>query len=110
MTDPAKSKNTYYVRVDTYWQNSPDSFIGPFASRADAQTAIDAALDAPNSLAVLAGNSPRDIKEAVRIHGILSKTEARKFGLRDWSLGDNESNCPSGRVPVDGSDLAEMYQ
>ena len=39
------AKATYYIRIDTYWQNSADSFVGPFASRDEAQAEIESAMD-----------------------------------------------------------------
>lgn len=98
----------YFIRIDTYWQNSPDHFVGPFESRETAQTAIDAALEAPNTCAVAAGQMARDVKNGIRVHGILSQTEAKRMGMKDWRLGDNESNVIGKRVPVDTADLYQM--
>jgi len=81
----------YYVRTDTFWQNSPDRWEGPFDTRVEAQEWIDEKLDGPENY-VMSGQSPRDIKTARRIFGIYSKTEARRLGLRSYVHGDNVTN------------------
>jgi len=104
----ARTPASYYVKFDTYWQHSPDRFAGPFASRDDAQAAIDAALNDPQSKAVMYGQHATDIKHGVRIYGILSRSEARRDGLRlDW---DAEQNCIGKRIPVSTDDLFELEQ
>lgn len=91
---------TYFIRIDTYWQNSPDRFVGPFDSREAAQAEIDRATGAENSSVVLAGQSASNIKIGIRCHGILSKTEAKRAGMADC-------NTLSRTIPLDTYDLTE---
>lgn len=104
---------TFFIRIDTLWQNSPDYFVGPFDTRAEAQAAIDAAVNHDDSKVVLPGRMAGDVKEAVRVHGILGKTEARKAGLTDLVLfGDRtlHSNLLGKEVPFNGGRLSELKQ
>ena len=57
---------SYYIRFDTYYQNSADRFCGPFDSRKAAEKEIERAVNARNSKVVRYGNQPTDIKESVR--------------------------------------------
>ncbi len=82
---------TYYIRTNTFWQNSPDTWHGPFESRQEAQEWIDYKLDGPENY-IIAGESPANIKTAKRIHGIYSKSEARRQGMRSLALGDDVTN------------------
>lgn len=91
---------TYFIRIGTYWQNSPDRFVGPFDSREAAQAEIDRATGADNSRVVLAGQSASDVKTAIRCHGILSKTEAKRAGMTD-------RNTLSHTIPLNTYDLTE---
>lgn len=91
---------TYFIRIDTYWQNSLDRFVGPFASRDEAQAEIDHATNAENSRVVLIGQSASDIKTGIRCHGILSKTSATRHGM-------TERNTLSMTIPLNTADLTE---
>lgn len=102
-----KTAATYYVRIDTFWQNSPDRFVGPFPTRAAAQKAIDAACADPQSQIVVLGTSPRDIKHAIRVWGIMTATEARRAGMHeDW---DSLRNVLP-EIPLHTDHLFEMEQ
>ena len=91
---------TYFIRIDTYWQNSPDRFVGPFVDRSEAQAEIGRATSADNSRVVLAGQMASDIKTGIRCHGVLSKTEAKRRGMTD-------RNTLSRTIPLDTTDLNE---
>lgn len=71
----------YYIRIDSYWQDSPDRFVGAFASREAAETAIERAIERGNVWRAesLCGG---DIRDAIRVHDVLSKTAARRAGMR----------------------------
>lgn len=91
---------TYFIRIDTYWQNSADRFVGPFDSREAAEVAIDAATSANKSMVVRQGQSARNIKTGIRVHGVLSKTEAKRAGM-------TERNVLSRTIPLDTYELRE---
>lgn len=94
----------YFVRVDTYWQNSADYFVGPFDSRAAAQAAIDAIPTSAN--AWLASSScGGDIRDAVRVYDtILTATEARARGMNETGNENYETNVLP-RIPTDAYQL-----
>ena len=90
---------SYYVRIDSYWQNSGDFFVGPFANRDEAQTEIDRAVSDPESLVVPANQMAQDIEHGVRVHSILTKTQAKQAGLHE-SFGDTyERNVVGVKIP-----------
>lgn len=89
---------TYYIRFDTYWQNSADRFCGPFDSREAAELEIDRAVRATNSKVVRSGNQPADIRESVRILGIVTKTQAGRGLKRGMEFR---------RLPMDIGELNE---
>jgi len=92
---------TYFIRIDTYWQNSPDRFVGPFASRKEAQAEIDRATSADNSRVVLIGQSASDIKTGIRCHGIFPRNVCeRNYGMTD-------RNMLSRTIPLHTTDLRE---
>lgn len=68
-------KTQYYIKLDSYWQNSPDRWVGPYESRAEAQEAVN------TSSLILPGQTPADIKEALRFWGRYPKGAALKQGL-----------------------------
>lgn len=65
-----------YVRMDTFWQNSPDRWFGPFDSREAAESAIEASAAHDNRT----GNMARDIKNQTRILGVYSASESKRLG------------------------------
>lgn len=75
---------SYFIEVDTYWQNSTSYFVGPFESKADAEAWHQQ--DVPSTANVWYSTSTcgGDIRDAWRIYPApLSKTDARKRGLDD---------------------------
>lgn len=75
---------TYYIEVDTYWQNSTSYFVGPFDSKAEAEAWYQQ--DVPDNANVWYSTSlcGGNIADAWRIYPApLTKTEARKRGLDD---------------------------
>lgn len=78
------SSPQYFIRIDTYWQNSPDYFVGPFESRAAAAAAIDSVRTEDNNVWLSTSTCDGDIRTAVRVYpGILTATEAKRRGMRD---------------------------
>lgn len=73
-----KTRATYYIRYSTYWQNAPDWFAGPFASREEAQKEIERATDT-GKVDVYGRGLSRDVKNNYAILGIVTKTEAKSF-------------------------------
>lgn len=75
---------SYFIEVDTYWQNSTSYFVGPFESKAEAEAwhrqDVPSTANAWYSTSTCGG----DIRDAWRIYPTpLSKAEARKRGLDD---------------------------
>lgn len=97
----------YFIRIDTYWQNSPDYFVGPFDSRDEAQTAIDSITTEANvwlSTSTCGG----DIRSAVRVFpAILTASEAKRSGMRD-DYGAKHNTIPT--MPTSAADLFEYFQ
>ncbi len=96
---------TYYIVIDTFWEPSPDRFVGSFESRTAAQAEINRATTAEHSKVVLAGQNPADIRNSIRVHGILSKSGAQCIGLKDFALGDSDSNVIGTQIPIDIAEL-----
>ena len=82
-----RSKPTFYIKTDTFWQNSPITWYGPFDGRQEAEEYIEAQRDW-----VRPGESPANIKDAVRVYGVYGKSQAVKLGYRAYALGDLLSN------------------
>jgi len=72
----------FYIEVCGYWQNSPSLFVGPFETKAEAEAAVQAAIEADGSEAVRPGQMARDLKDGVRLY-VLTTTEARRTGMFD---------------------------
>lgn len=101
-----RAQATYYVKFDTYWQNSPDWFAGPFASRNEAQAAIDVALTRAGSKVAMSTQTSRDVRHGIRVWDILSRSEALRDGLRlDW---DGRRNCIGKVIPADTDHLFDL--
>jgi hypothetical protein len=80
---------SYFIKIDTYWQNSKSYFVGPFSTKADAEAWHQQ--DVPNNANVWYSTSlcGGNIADAWCIYpGPLSKTAARKRGLNDNNLLD----------------------
>lgn len=93
----------YYVRFDTYWQNSPNHFAGPFDSREAAGAAIEAAENADGSKVARSSQMANDVRNGIRIHDIVSATEAKKYGLKN-------SYKALDRIPKNTDELNEELQ
>lgn len=98
------SKPQYFVRFDSYWQNSPDYFAGPFDSKADAEAEIVRAESAPGSMIVRSHQTASNVRDGIRVHGVMSYTSARRAGMRDESYGDDWSNVYND-VPANWNEL-----
>lgn len=94
---------TFYVRLDTLWQGSPDRFVGPFGSRKSAEQAIDAAVQAPGSKAFRSHNMASDARNGIRIYGVVSASDAKKYGLKNNYQALDE-------IPLDVSQLNSLVQ
>ena len=92
----------YFIRIDTYWQNSANRFVGPFASRSAAQTEIDRAMDAPMNLVCHANQTAIDIKNGIRVHGIHPRTVCeRNYGMND------QRNVLTAKIPLNTDELKD---
>lgn len=69
-------KAKFYVRVDTYWQGSQDTWIGPYRSKLAASDALDASGAGRADLSQRAN----DMHHQVRSWGIYNTTESYKAG------------------------------
>ena len=98
---------TYFVRINSYWQNSADYFVGPFGSRNEADSAIEKAVSAPRSLVCKSGQMSSDVKNGIRVFQPVSKTDAQRAGMREDFM-NNRNVLP--RIPLDTSDLMEMNE
>lgn len=97
----------YFIRVDTYWQNSPDYFVGPFDSREAAQAAIDN-IQTEDNVWLSTSTCGGDIRSAVRVFpAILTASEAKRGGMRD-DYGARHNVMPT--MPRDANDLFEYFQ
>jgi hypothetical protein len=67
----------YYVKLDSYWQNSPDYWFGPYATFEEAYSAVGGT--------IRPGQAPVDIKTAIRSH-ILNTTGAYTAGMHSEHL------------------------
>jgi len=106
----AKTPATYYVRLDTFWQHSPDRFAGPFGSREAAEAAIDAATTNPAADVVRLDRRPRDIKYAIRVYGVLPASQALRLGMCTPEMTDYSRTNVISRIPLDTDDLFELEQ
>ena len=105
---PRNTIARYFVRIDTYWHNSPDYFVGPFASREEAQAAIDD-IRTEDNVWLSTSQCGGDIRTAVRVYpAILTATEAKRDGMRDdyGSRHNVISQMPQGS----GDLFAELEQ
>lgn len=98
---------TYYVRIDTYWQNSPDRFVGPFQTHQDAENAIAEALDASDSKVCTSNQFASDVKHGIRVHGVMSATAARKAGMKDEFANYGTGNVID-RIPTSTDELYQI--
>jgi len=87
----------FYIEVDSYWQNSPSLFIGPYADRQDAQNAADA------SEAIPASRIAPDVKHNVR-YELLSTGRAKRAGMNT----DNTESPLCASVPSNTEQLSRV--
>ncbi len=96
----------YYIHFDTLWQNSADRFAGPFPSRQDAEAALVLALNDPDGEVWMDSNlGGANIKQAIRIYGVVDHTQALEAGLREAGMR-GYNILP--RIPRSVSDLFHM--
>lgn len=97
----------YFIRIDTYWQNSPDRFVGPFDSREAAQAAIDG-IQTEDNVWLATSTCGGDIRSAVRVFpSVLTATEAKRMGMRN-DYGPGHNAIP--HMPSREHDLFEMIE
>lgn len=91
---------TYYIEVDTYWQNSKSYFVGPFDSREAAKAWYQHDdWTARDNTWLATSQCGGDIRRAWRIFPTpLSKTEARRHGLRRYEDRDETDTTISPRT------------
>ncbi len=92
------ARSKFYVRMDTYWQGSRDTWFGPYITRQQAEDAADCGAGRYDL-----GQMARDIKNQTRVLGVYNATESRKRGRR------NHNTIPAqNKLPADLHDLAEL--
>jgi len=69
-------KATYFVRMDTYWQHSRDTWFGPYPTRAAAETACNESAAGRADL----GQAANDVRNQTRVLGIHNAGNSRKLG------------------------------
>jgi len=96
------AKATYYIEVDTYRENAPSYFVGPFDSRAAADAwAAQTSDNVWRSDSMCGG----DIRDAWRVYpNALSATQARR--TRTMNISDSD-NIISPTTALQASALSE---
>ena len=98
----------YYVRIDTYWHNAPDYFVGPFSTRAEAQATIDSIRTEDNVWLSTSRAGINDISDAIRVYPtILTASEAKRSGMRD-DIANTRYNVIGTRIPSNASELFDL--
>ncbi len=99
----------YFIEVDTYWQNSMSYFVGPFASKDAAREWHQNDDWTPeDNVWYSTSTCGGDIREAWRIYPEpLSKTAARKRGLRSYRDGDDRNTVISPNVKPQAGALSD---
>ncbi len=95
---------SYFIRIDTYWQGSKDYFVGPFGSREEAEAVIETAVHADGAKVWPADRLAGDVKDGIRVHGVVSKTQAKQYGL---SEEPGRSNVLGPVIPRNRADLID---
>lgn len=95
---------TFYVEVDTYYQNAESFFVGPFATRAGCAAWCEGRDD---TLTLWPNEAPANIFHAHRIiRACISATAARARGMRGWDDTDAPDAVnvlpPDTRATADG--------
>lgn len=98
----------YYVNIDTLWANSPEWFVGPFNTRADAEAEIERAINAPDSKVQLHTKAALDVRDGIRVWGIMPKSAARRAGMRE--SGWRKANLISKTIPLSRSALRAVVE
>lgn len=94
-------KASYFIEVDTYWQNAPSFFVGPFESRDQAEAWQKQPGDNVWLASSMCGG---DIRSAWRIYDApLSRTQAKARGMHD--SGERANVLPASAKP-DAESLA----
>jgi hypothetical protein len=87
-------KAQYYIELSSNWSNDQHWFVGPFASRDEANNAYN---DERATALVNPG-----AEYGIRRIAVHTATEARRAGMRTGQ------NILGGRVPQDTGDLADL--
>lgn len=95
---------SYYVRF-TVEQDSNPRFAGPFNTADEAQAAIDTALQAADSAAVMQNDTTGGESANIRIDGVLSHAEALHAGLGTQTP---PANVVGPIVPTNLDDLSDL--
>lgn len=95
-----------YVKVDSYWQNSPDYFVGPM-TKAEAQQMIAEARAATGSLVALSSELSSDVRNGIRVCLVTNKTAKRRINLTGEGLYNILESIPLNTSELNGmSDIA----
>lgn len=78
----------YYIKFSSYWAHDGDFFTGPFDSFNQAVDVINSVINEPDSLAVTADRMAVNVKDGIKIYGILTATESKKQGRNNWNTFD----------------------
>jgi len=91
----------FYVRIDSYWQNSSDTWVGPYESEEEAESSMDSE---SGPVRADLGYSAKNVRYQTRCNGIYSSTTSRELGRR------LENTLPVCRIPGDTSNLAKIQE
>lgn len=83
-------EHTNYIKLEKFTVGTKPVFVGPFSKIDEAKIAIEEARTSGSEI-VMGDQQPENIKNAIKAE-ILTKTEARKKGLRSLFLGDDANN------------------
>jgi len=86
----------FFVRLDTYWQGSPDRWIGPYPTLDAARAACDDSGAGRADLGQMAG----DVKNQTRVLGIHNGTKSRHLGRRDENTIPAQDKVPSSTAAL----------
>lgn len=110
MSAMTRTAPRYYIRIDTYWQGDPDRYVGPFATRSEAEAEIERAWERamnsqgfPGTIGIAGMASPQNLRDAIRVHGVLSATEAKRLGMRQDGFRDNV--LPGKTIPRNSHEM-----
>jgi hypothetical protein len=91
-----------YIKVSSYWQNTPDYFVGPMSLK-EAKFEIERACGADGSLVALSSELSSDVRYGIRVCLVTNAAAKSRINLS----GEGLYNVLEG-IPRDTHELYEM--